>query len=92
MPKVLVKPHPFILYLLGFFLFLEWLRPLPLITEISHLYVFIGYAAFTFFVTYLQAPFYISFFLKLIGLTAALQIMFFSGSFFSFDWIFLLFR
>lgn len=77
----------FLLYGLGFLLFWEWLRPLSAITEIGNLSVFVMYAAFTFFLSYLQFPYWITFPVKALAMFYAIHMLFFSGSFFNPGWM-----
>ncbi|HET7521718.1 MAG TPA: transglutaminase-like domain-containing protein, partial [Bacillales bacterium] len=82
----------FILYGLGFFLFWEWLRPLPVITETANMDIFIAYAAFAFLLSYLQLPFWITSPAKILALLYALHSLFFPGSPWEREWIVYLFK
>ncbi|KGX89285.1 peptidase [Pontibacillus halophilus JSM 076056 = DSM 19796] len=75
-----------LLYASGFFLFWEWLRPLEEVTETSNTSLFVLYAAFCFFLSFLQLPWYITSPLKLFGLAFVLDGLFMSERFLSGDW------
>lgn len=75
-----------IVYISGFLLFWEWLRPLKSFTDTGNISVFVLYAAFCFFLSYLQMPWYITSPLKLAGLVFVLDGLFIHVSLFSMDW------
>lgn len=64
------------LYILAFLLFWEWLRPLPFISDVQHVHFFIGFAAFSFFLSYLRLPAWLTFSAKLLAMLAALHALF----------------
>ncbi|MYL55503.1 peptidase [Pontibacillus yanchengensis] len=78
--------YRFIVYLAGFFLFWEWLRPLEQITDTESVTIFIVYAAFCFFLSFLQLPWYLSIPLKSVGLAFILDGLFMPQRFFSKSW------
>ena len=69
-----------VLYVLGFLLFWEWLRPLSSFTFTGNIDYFVGFAAFSFLLTYLRFPFWITFPIKIIAIIYALHMLFFYNS------------
>ncbi|GGE35796.1 hypothetical protein GCM10011391_13210 [Pullulanibacillus camelliae] len=65
------------LFILGFLLFWEWLRPLAVITNTEHVNDFVGFAVFSFLLTYLRLPFWLAFPLKFIAIFFVLHLLFF---------------
>lgn len=57
-----------LLYLLGFLLFWEWLRPLEFISDTGNVSVFIVYAGFCFFISILRVNWWVSSPLKILGI------------------------
>ncbi|WP_112179817.1 MULTISPECIES: transglutaminase domain-containing protein [Paraliobacillus] len=57
-----------LLYLCGFILFWEWLRPLEFISDTGNITMFIVYAVFCFFLSTLKVKWWISSPLKIIGM------------------------
>ncbi|MUK88474.1 hypothetical protein GMD78_08725 [Ornithinibacillus sp. L9] len=57
-----------ILYILGLFLFLEWLYPVEQVTDTTNIIVFVIYTIFCFIITVLQVNWWVSFLLKGFGL------------------------
>ncbi|MDY0410516.1 DUF4129 domain-containing transglutaminase family protein [Paracerasibacillus soli] len=76
-----------LIYLCGFFLFLEWLYPIKQITNTSNMNVFIIYAVFCFVISYLQINWGLSFLLKGLGMAFIINGIFFKTSFFSKEWL-----
>src|SRR5690625_7256060 len=76
-----------ILYICGFFLFLEWLYPVKEITETNNLTVFIIYAIFCFCISMLQVNWMLSFILKGSGLFIIIHQLFFNQSILSTLWV-----
>lgn len=76
----------FIVYLLGFILVIEWIRPLKTVTELGHLDLFVLYAIFCFGLTYLKWPTRLSFLLKTIVLILMINQTFLPGPIFSDYW------
>lgn len=81
-----------LLYLMGFMLFWEWLRPLSVITKTGDLNVFVMYAAFAFLLSYLQLPIWISAPAKVLAMLYALHSLFFFKSLFDLSWLSYLFK
>ncbi|HET7628884.1 MAG TPA: transglutaminase domain-containing protein [Bacillales bacterium] len=77
----------FIVYGLGFLLFWEWLRPIPLITNTSHVDVFVMFAAFAFLLTYLQLPFWLSAPAKAAAILFSLHMLFYYGPLLDPGWL-----
>ncbi|WEG12407.1 transglutaminase-like domain-containing protein [Pullulanibacillus sp. KACC 23026] len=77
-----------VLYILGFLLFWEWLRPLAVISDGTDISYFVCFAAFSFFLSYMRLSFWLSFPAKLIGVAYALHILYFyHTSFFDVSWL-----
>ena len=76
------------LFILGFLLFWEWLRPLPVIADIGHVNYFIGFALFSFLLTYLRGSFWLTFSLKFLALFFVIHRLFFYHTSL-FDWLWL---
>ncbi len=66
-----------LLYILGFLLFWEWLRPLSVISKGTDVSYFVSFAAFSFLLSYLRLPYWASFPAKLLGMGYALHILYF---------------
>ncbi|MGO4890618.1 DUF4129 domain-containing transglutaminase family protein [Anaerobacillus sp. MEB173] len=77
--------HLFV-YGLGFLLFWEWLRPVPVITETGSIHVFVLFTAFSFVITFLQLPSWVSLPLKFLAILYGVQLLFFVGPFLSLNW------
>ncbi len=76
-----------VLYGLGFLLFLEWLRPLETVTDTGDLTVFVMFAAFCFFLSFLHVNFFLSIVLKGSFLFYLLNSLFLDEAFLSFKWV-----
>ena len=77
----------FLLYGLSFLLLLEWLLPLPYVTDTGFIQVFVLVSAVFFFITFLQLPILISMLLKLLVIFYGLYLVFFDGPFLSLEWL-----
>lgn len=69
-----------VLYVLGFLLFWEWLRPLAVIANETDLIYFVSFAAFSFFLAYLRLPIWVTFPAKLLAMIYAIHLLFFYNS------------
>lgn len=78
--------YKLVLYITGFLLFCEWLRPLESISETNDVTVFFIYATFCFFVSFLQIPWYLSIPLKGLGLAFIIDGLYIAERIFSRDW------
>lgn len=76
-----------LLYAMSFILLLEWLWPLPHITNTGFIHIFIMITAIYFVVTFLQLPVYISLPVKVIVTAYGLFLVFFEGPLFTTEWI-----
>lgn len=76
-----------ILYLCGFFLFLEWLYPLEVITDTSNSIIFVIYTLFCFFISMFQWKWWIGFLLKGFALLFILNGVYFEPTILSALWI-----
>ncbi|MDT8862449.1 DUF3488 and transglutaminase-like domain-containing protein [Alkalihalobacillus sp. MEB130] len=80
----------FLLYGLSFLLLMEWLLPLPHITDTGYMIVFVLVTAVFFFITFLQLPVIVSMLLKSLVVCYGLYLVFIDGPFLSLDWVFLI--
>ncbi|WP_077624249.1 DUF4129 domain-containing transglutaminase family protein [Sediminibacillus massiliensis] len=80
-----------VIYLCGFLLLWEWLRPLDTVTETGSLSVFVIYTAFCFLISMLRIKWWLSTPLKLIGLLFVLDGLFISEQMFSKAWFYLVY-
>lgn len=81
----------FLLYGLSFLLLMEWLLPLPHITDTGFIHIFVVLTAVFFFVTFIQLPVVFSLLVKTIVIGYGMYVVFFEGPFFSFEWVSVLF-
>ncbi len=79
-----------LLYGLSFLLLMEWLLPLPYVTDTGYIHVFVLLTAVFFFITFLQLPVILSMVMKSLVICYGLYLVFFEGPFFSVDWLFIL--
>ncbi|MDL4842001.1 DUF4129 domain-containing transglutaminase family protein [Aquibacillus rhizosphaerae] len=79
-----------IVYICGFLLFWEWLRPLETISDTGSLSIFVIYAAFCFLISMLKVKWWVSMVLKLIGIVFIVDGLFISETIFSGSWFYLL--
>ncbi|GAE37531.1 DUF3488 domain-containing protein [Halalkalibacter akibai] len=89
--KQIDSGRDFLLYGLSFLLLLEWLLPLPYVTDTGFISVFVLITAVFFFITYLQLSVIISMILKLLVICYGLYLVFFEGPFFSTEWLIVIF-
>lgn len=75
-----------IIYLLGLVLFFEWVRPLHAIITFEYLSLFISFAIFSFGLTALRPPAWLSVFLKTLGLLAVVNYLFLPSPAFNTEW------
>ncbi len=76
----------FFLYALTYLLLLEWLMPLPDITDTGYINVFMVFTAFFFLITFFQFPLWISFPIKVIVIFYGIHLIFFDIPFLSTLW------
>lgn len=81
-----------VLYLLGFILIWEWLRPLEVVTDTGNSIYFVIFTAICFLLYFLRLPFLLSMPLRFILLLYILHDLFFDGSFIRMDWLYILYR
>jgi len=75
------------LYILGFILFWEWLRPLEVVTDTANSIYFVIFTAVCFLLYFFKLPFWLSMPLRFVFLLFILHRLFFEGSFLQLDWI-----
>lgn len=80
-----------IVYLCGFFLFWEWLRPLDQVSDTNSLSVFIVYAAFCFLLSLLRTKWWLSILFKVLGLIFIIDGLFIVETIFSTSWFHIIF-
>ncbi|WP_368505825.1 DUF3488 and DUF4129 domain-containing transglutaminase family protein [Alkalihalophilus sp. As8PL] len=78
------------LYGLSFVLLLEWLWPLPHITNTGFINIFVLVTALYFILTFLQLPVYVSLPIKALVTVYGLFLVFFEGPLFTTEWLELL--
>jgi len=76
-----------VLYLCGFFLFLEWLYPLRDISDTRSITIFVVYALFCFFISIFQTKWWIGFILKGFAMLFILSGLYFNGFILSPVWL-----
>lgn len=76
------------LYVLGFILFWEWLRPLEIVTDTANSIYFVIFAGSCFLLYFLRIPFWLSSPLRFVFLLYILHALFFEGSFFNVEWLY----
>ncbi|WP_031539106.1 DUF4129 domain-containing transglutaminase family protein [Bacillus sp. MB2021] len=77
----------FLLYILGFLLIWEWLRPLEALTNTENVIVFNLFLALSLLLAFLRAPSLLSGTLKTVYIIFVLQSLYFEESFLTFQWI-----
>lgn len=77
----------FLLYVLGFLLIWEWLRPLEELTNTENVIVFNLFLALSLLLAFLRAPSLLSGTLKTVYIIFVLQSLYFDESFLTFQWI-----
>ena len=76
-----------LLYMCGFFIFLEWLYPIKQITDTNEMELFILYAVYSFLISLFQMRWWLSFILKSFGMLFLIHLLFFEQSFLDIVWI-----
>ena len=76
-----------VLYLLGFILIWEWLRPLEVVTDTANSIYFVIFTAICFILYFLRLPFLLSMPLRFVLLLYILHNLFFEGSFLAIGWL-----
>ncbi|MBX0359441.1 transglutaminaseTgpA domain-containing protein [Halobacillus sp. Nhm2S1] len=84
--------YKLILYITGFLLFCEWMRPMEQISDTDDVRVFLIYATFCFFVSFIQVPWYLSIPLKGLGLAFIIDGLYIAERIFSRDWFSVLYE
>ncbi|OEH91976.1 transglutaminase TgpA family protein [Bacillus solimangrovi] len=75
------------LYVLGFLLFWEWLRPLEIVTDTADAEWFLIFAIVSFGLYFLQVHVLIGGVLRLLTLLFILNVLFYKGGFWEFNWL-----
>ncbi|PWA07043.1 transglutaminase [Pueribacillus theae] len=79
--------YSFILFLLGFFLFWEWLLPLQEVGQIASFRILLLFTVFVFLLSYLNAPVWLTIPFNLIAILFVIHHTYFSGSIFKLQWL-----
>lgn len=77
----------FLLYVLGFFLLWEWLRPVEELTDTSNIAVFLVFLVLSLLLAFFGVSPVISSVIKVLYILYELHYLYFEGSFFQFSWI-----
>ncbi|TCP24089.1 transglutaminase superfamily protein [Scopulibacillus darangshiensis] len=80
MRQVKSKYYSLLLYLLGFMLFWEWLRPISEIAHVNDTYLFLFFTAFCFILSYMRWPLWLTFPMKFVAMLFCLHTLFFINS------------
>ncbi|ARI78602.1 transglutaminase TgpA family protein [Halobacillus mangrovi] len=80
-----------IIYITGFLLFCEWLRPLESVTNTNDVTIFFIYAAFCFFISFLQIQWFLSMPLKLLGMAFIIDGLYIGETIFTRNWFSLIY-
>ncbi|MFE8704015.1 DUF4129 domain-containing transglutaminase family protein [Cytobacillus sp. FJAT-54145] len=75
------------LYVLGFLLLSEWLRPVEQLTDTANIGVFVIFLIVSFALSYFKVNIFLGTFIKVLYILYALQNLYLQGSFFGFGWI-----
>ncbi|MDZ5474407.1 transglutaminase domain-containing protein [Bacillus sp. 31A1R] len=75
-----------VLYVFGFFLLWEWLRPLEQLTETEGIKIFLAFLVISFALYYFSVRFIFTVLIKVIFILYFLHHLYLEGSFFSFNW------
>lgn len=76
-----------LLYLFGFLLLLEWMRPVEELTDTGNIWAFMIFLFLSLSFSYLNVGAFYSFLIKAVYVIFVLQFLYFEGSFFSFEWL-----
>ncbi|WLR51087.1 transglutaminaseTgpA domain-containing protein [Bacillus tianshenii] len=74
-------------YLLGFMLFWEWLRPLEIVTDTDNTEWFLTFAIVSFLLYFLEIPAVVSIGIRFLTMMYILNVLFFPGSFLKLTWL-----
>jgi transglutaminase-like putative cysteine protease len=77
----------FLLYVIGFFLLWEWIRPLEQLTDTSNVWVFLMFIMASFLLEFIHVPIAVSGSIKTVLILFALNLLYMNGGFFQFGWI-----
>jgi transglutaminase-like putative cysteine protease len=75
-----------LLYVFGFILLWEWIRPLKELTDTGNIGVFIFYILLSFALAFFQVRIWISFLIKIFYIINCIYVFYFDGGFFSILW------
>jgi transglutaminase-like putative cysteine protease len=71
----------------GFLVLWEWLKPLSVITDTANITTFLYFVGLCFLLSYLALPIYVTFPVKALAISYAIQRLFFEGSFLGKAWL-----
>jgi transglutaminase-like putative cysteine protease len=82
----------FLLYVFGFVLLWEWIRPLKELTDTNHLNIFVLYIVLSFVLAFFHTPVWISFPIKILYILNCVNLIYFKVDFFSLEWLKIIFN
>ncbi|WP_141434315.1 DUF4129 domain-containing transglutaminase family protein [Bacillus sp. 03113] len=85
--KANVNLSVFILYVFGFILIWEWLRPLDELTDTSNMGIFLAFLILSLILSFFHIKFFISGLLKVSFIVYFLHFLYYEGSFLQLNWI-----
>ncbi|USK55553.1 transglutaminaseTgpA domain-containing protein [Cytobacillus solani] len=77
----------FIMYIFGFLLLWEWLRPLEQLTDTSNIWVFLSFIFISLLLSFIGTPVIIGGCIKWVFIIAALDFLYIDEAFFQFKWV-----
>ncbi|MGY4691155.1 transglutaminase TgpA family protein [Salibacterium sp. K-3] len=86
MQRTKQTPRIFLMYVLGYLLLMEWLIPLPDVTNTGYVPVFMAAAAFFFLVMFLQFPWWAGILLMTAGMLFSIHMIFLDYTLFAAHW------
>lgn len=76
-----------LLYLLGFLLLWEWLRPVDALTNTGNIFIFLGFLLLCLVISFSKTHFLLGALLKTVYILYFIHLYYFEGSFFQFSWL-----
>jgi transglutaminase-like putative cysteine protease len=76
-----------LLYLLGFLLLWEWLRPVDTLTETGNIFIFLGFIFLCLVISFSKTHWLIGTLSKIVYILYCIHHYYFEGSFFQFSWL-----
>ena len=85
--KMRTENHTFVLFLFGFFLLWEWLRPLQQVTDTGSLSFFIFFIGLCFLLSFFRVRLLWSYVIKISVILYALHTLYYEGAIFTTSWV-----